>query len=152
MQQKGNVHPAQRLLNLFLLTIDLDAWLKRSELLVNATTRRSSRLSENQLSTKGPRWRNIPGLCNALANSRVEVLEIAAETLIAKSGPGNELIHAIAVFIPWKRSKLANARMISIQALLPLTIRVFGHEILKWGREGLDCIGVLKEENLCNQY
>lgn len=94
--------PAQSSMNSFLLAIDLNARLKRSELLLNATTRRTSWLSENQLCTKGPIRGNIPGLRNALADGRVEVLEIAAKTLIGESSPGDELIHAVAVFVPWE--------------------------------------------------
>jgi hypothetical protein len=54
------------------------------------------------------------------------MLEVAAETLIGESGPGDELVHALRVLIP---------------------VWVLGHELLEWGRKRVWCLGVLEEEN-----
>lgn len=50
---------------------------------------------------KGPRLRDVPDLGDVLANAGVEVLEVAAEAFGSEGSPGNELIHAAGVFVPF---------------------------------------------------
>jgi hypothetical protein len=38
----------------------------------------------------------------------VEMLEIAAETFGGEGGPGDELVHAVGVFVPFIKEKLAS--------------------------------------------
>lgn len=94
--------------DLVLLSIYLDTTLQRSKLLLNTTTGRTSRLAKDQLSAKRPSLRNVPGLGDVLADGGVEMLEIAAETFGGEGGPGDELVHAVGVFVPFIKEKLAS--------------------------------------------
>ena len=87
--------------DLVLLSINLNTTLQRSKLLLNTTTGRTSRCAEDQLGAKRPSLRNVPGLSDVLADGGMEVLEIAAETFGGKGGPGDELVHAVGVFVPF---------------------------------------------------
>ena len=77
-----------------------DASLQRSECLLDTATGRTGGLAEHKLCAEIPCLGNVPGLGDGLVDDGVEVLEIAAETLGAESGPGNVLVHAVGVFIP----------------------------------------------------
>jgi hypothetical protein len=92
MQQERKYRPKSSLFAIY-----LNSRLQGSKLLVDTTSRRSSRLPEHQLCTEAPTFRNIKGFSNALAYHRVVVLEVAAQTFIAKRCPGNILFNIESV-------------------------------------------------------
>jgi hypothetical protein len=84
------------------VSVDQDTSLQRKEGLLNTATGRTGSLAEDKLCAEVPCLRNVPGLSYGLVDGWVQVLEVAAETLSAESGPGNVLVHAVGVFVPCK--------------------------------------------------
>lgn len=131
------------LMNL-VLAVDLNATFQRSELLLNTTTRRTSWLAEDELSAERPGLGNVPLLSNVLADGGVEVLEVAAETLSSQGGPGDELVHAVGMFVPYSyKSAILKTKMKGRK----LTVRVLAHQALKWRRQLLNGRRILEEQN-----
>ena len=100
------------------------------------------------MSAEGPSFRNVPGLGDVLADGWVEVLEIAAKAFCREGGPGNELVHAVGVFVPCM-SKISILSSIGGEQELKegeLTIRVLRHQTLQRRWQLLNSARVLKEQ------